>query len=73
VIGLTEVNEFRVSTVFLGVNHGGMWFETMVFEGESFMDLACERYETLAEAKLGHDSMVARVQAGEISSRPGRY
>jgi hypothetical protein len=56
----------RVSTVFLGINHGfadetSLWFETMVFGGD--LDGEQDRYETWEEAEVGHAAMVARVLA----------
>lgn len=58
------VGEYRVSTVFLAIDHsygGGdpVLFETMVFhERESFDEM--DRYHTWAEALAGH----ARIKAG---------
>jgi len=55
----------RVSTVFLGLNHGfggkPLWFETMVFGGK--LDQEQDRYETWDEAVAGHEAMVKRVRA----------
>jgi len=53
----------HVSTIFLGINHGfglrPLWFETMVFDLVMFNDKNSPelqwRYETLAEAKAGHE------------------
>ncbi len=51
-------------------------FETMVFACESdgdvsdFMALACERYESRAEAEEGHRAMVAKVEAGLTRGAP---
>jgi hypothetical protein len=54
----------RISTVWLGLDHGlgarPLIFETMVFEGEHSLD--CERYATEAEARAGHEAMVATWQ-----------
>ena len=54
----------RVSTVFLGLDHGhggkSLWFETMVFGGK--LDLEQDRYETWDEAVAGHKAMVKRVR-----------
>ena len=55
----------RVSTVFLGTDHGYLGngppvlFETMVFGGKH--DQAQERYSTWDEAVAGHERMVAMV------------
>jgi hypothetical protein len=52
-----------VSTVFLGMNHGfgkkDLWFETMVFGGPYSEEM--KRYETLAEARIGHKAMVKMI------------
>lgn len=58
-------NTFRVSTVFLGLDHnfdGGksLLFETMVFPADSMGDLDCERYSTWDEAEAGHKKMVEK-------------
>lgn len=57
-------NDFRVSTIWLGLDHQygdgpPLIFETMVFHGERSADLDMERYSTLAEAEAGHARMVA--------------
>jgi len=53
----------RVSTVFLGIDHGfggkPMWFETMVFGGK--LNQEQDRYETWDKAVAGHKAMVKRV------------
>jgi hypothetical protein len=54
---------YWVSTVFLGLdhNHGEgppLVFETMVFKGDDFSELAGLRYSTWDEAVLGHWDMV---------------
>ncbi len=58
----------RVSTVFLGLDHGWMLdsdrpicFESMIFGGP--LHHAQERYHDRAEALAGHASLVARCQA----------
>ena len=63
-VKLTEQGDVRVSTVFLGLDHGfrdrpPIVFETMVFVGHS--DEGCERYSTWEEAEEGHDRWVAQV------------
>ena len=54
----------RVSTVFLGLDHGlggkPLWFETMVFGGK--LDQEQDRYETWDEAVAGHKAMVKKVR-----------
>lgn len=54
-----------VSTVWLGLDHSfgdgpPLIFETMVFPADDMTDLDCERYSTEAEAKAGHERMVAK-------------
>jgi hypothetical protein len=69
-VGLTTVGNYRVSTVFLSIDHRHygdgppILFETMVFEGESWTDLYCGRYCTRAEAEAGHARIVAALEAG---------
>ena len=62
-VEITEVGKVKVSTVFLGLDHGfggtPQWFETMVFGGK--LDQEQERYGTWDEAEAGHRAMVARV------------
>ena len=60
----TERKGIRVSTVFLGLDHG--WgegppqiFETLVFGGEHDGDM--DRYATWEEAEAGHAAMCAKV------------
>lgn len=54
-------NGKRVSTVWLGLNHGSpdhpLYFETMVFNSKG--EELCERYETLEQAEMGHKRIVA--------------
>lgn len=77
-INYTELpNGFRVSTVWIGVDHNygdgdPLIFETMVFppdEGtmKSWRDLDCERYSTEEEALAGHEAMCAKWLAKERS------
>jgi hypothetical protein len=56
----------RVSTVFLGLNHGfndgpPLWFETMAFGLED--DKLQERCETYEQAEQQHAKMLAQVKA----------
>lgn len=60
-VGMTKKGNVSVSTVWLGLNHRfgpgkPVIFETMVFGGK--FDMEMRRYETLEQAKLGHDKMV---------------
>jgi hypothetical protein len=59
----TARDDVRVSTVFLGLDHGWdgrpMLFETMLFVNGSSID--CERYSTWDEAEAGHERWVKQV------------
>lgn len=64
-IGLWKGKVYRVSTVWLGLDHNWgngepLIFETMVFKGKDSMDLDMERYSTLEQAQGGHKAMVAK-------------
>lgn len=71
-VGLSTVGVYRVSTVFLSIDHNWgdgppILFETMVFdhsEGENWSDVYCGRYCTRAEAEAGHARIVAALRAG---------
>lgn len=72
-VGLTDVGDVRVSTVWLGLDHRfgpgpvPLIFETMVFGGD--LDGYQERYGSAVAALAGHDQWVARVRA----SRKARH
>lgn len=59
----TIQGDVRVSTVFLGLDHGfggpPLLFETMAFVGHDSVEL--DRYATWDEAEAGHARMVAKV------------
>lgn len=63
------VNGHRVSTVFLGIDHGfgregpPILFETMVFSAGTFDDQWCERCSTWEEAEAMHKRGVAFAEA----------
>ncbi len=63
----TKIGDVRVSTVFLGLDHGfgsaPILFETMVFGGN--FDEEMNRYHTWEEAEKGHAEMVRKVEAGK--------
>jgi hypothetical protein len=70
---------FRVSTVFLGIDHQfgkgpPILFETMAFlsTGES---IDCVRYATWEDAEIGHKAMVRRMleHVGVASSQASSY
>ena len=61
-----SVGEVRISTVFLGLDHGWgepkpVLFETIVFGGT--LDQEQDRYYTWGEAEAGHRKIVERVKA----------
>jgi hypothetical protein len=62
-VGDTARDEVRVSTVFLGLDHGfggrRELFETMLFVNGA--DAGVERYATWDEAEAGHKRWVMRV------------
>lgn len=77
-IGLDRVGDVEVSTVWIGVDHGHdpsgppIIFETMVFGldtqnfdgsgGERRIGGETHRYATAAEARAGHDRIVAELR-----------
>lgn len=69
-IAFDHLEPWRVSTVFLGLDHnfGGegppLLFETMVF-GEGWGDLWCERTSTYEQAITIHE--IGRLEATELS------
>lgn len=73
-VGSDIVNGITVSTVFLGINYGwgdkALWFETMVFGGDSMVDEYCERYTTYDEALAGHTRVVEKLRKGEPLEEP---
>jgi 20S proteasome alpha/beta subunit len=63
----TEIGPYRVSTVFLGLDHNhGMGrphiFETMVFGSGNYDEQDQARYSTYQEAIDGHDAMCNKVR-----------
>lgn len=67
------VGDIRVSTVFLGYDHGWhgtpVLFETMVFGGP--LDGEQERYHTWEEAEAGHKIMLEKVK--QLKKEQERY
>lgn len=63
------VGDKRVSTIFLGLDHGlggkPMLFETMIFD-ESGEETYCERYGTWEEAEAGHAIAKATLEGETI-------
>jgi hypothetical protein len=63
-VAITEIKDARVSTVFLGLDHGfgdglPILWETMVFGGK--LDGLQQRYSTQEEAERGHNEIVGRL------------
>ena len=70
-IGDTTIGDIRISTVFLGLDHGyglergnPVLWETMIFGGE--LDGEMERYTSLKDALNGHQQMVDRVKEKKV-------
>lgn len=71
-IGNTFVGPVRISTIFLGVQHGmfrPQWFETMVFDPEGECE-ECYRYATLRQARKGHARAVRMVEERYYEETP---
>lgn len=65
VVKSTHVEDFRVSTIFLGLDHGfgggsPVLFETMIFGPGEERD--CFRYCTRDEALAHHDQLVGKLR-----------
>ncbi|HEY2811797.1 MAG TPA: hypothetical protein VGJ00_10475 [Rhabdochlamydiaceae bacterium] len=64
-----EINGYRVSTVWLVINHNffkegtPLLFETMVFDGKD-ESIYCERHSTWDEAEEGHKKAMQWVKDG---------
>ena len=63
VIQQTQINEFFVSTVWLGYSFDNMLeipmiFETMIFNEETGRDICDTHYETEKEALEGHEKAI---------------
>jgi hypothetical protein len=56
----TYVREARVSTVFLGMEHDGGMFETMIFGGPHHDRMF--RYDTYRDAMDSHNEIVSRLR-----------
>lgn len=59
---------YRVSTVWLGLDHGWgggrpLIFETMIFTSDEAIDTWCDRYSTEDEARAGHNAVVSLLKA----------
>lgn len=71
-VGDTHINDYWISTVFLGLNHNCYSnqiqkkphiFETMVFD-KNDRDIYCDRYSTWEEAEAGHEKAIQWVKNG---------
>jgi hypothetical protein len=74
-LGKTDVGPYYISTVWLGLDHGGnpnkpLIFETMVFGPDETCDELTEQYHTKEEALAGHDRIVAIVAARVENATP---
>jgi hypothetical protein len=75
-VALTDVDGVRVSTIFLGIDHGWgltphpILFETMVFGGP--LSESQERWTNEVAALAGHDQWVERVRDSLTSSENAR-
>lgn len=83
-VGSTDVGEYWVSTVWLGLDHNfsrhgpPIIFETMVFlksqrddpDDRGLADIDVVRYATEQEALAGHQAMVLLVQATTVQEPP---
>lgn len=70
-VAITELNNTRISTIWLGINHNygegpPLIFETMIFGGE--FDQYQTRYTSLLQAVRGHELIVNAVKKGEKPS-----
>lgn len=68
-IRLDHINGKCISTVWLGNNMNffgakPLLFETMIFDGDSWMDEYCERYSSWDEAVEGHKKACELVKHG---------
>lgn len=68
-VALTQINEYRVSTIFMGIDHshgaGGLpvLFETLVFKSaHSWDEIDGRRYHFWSEAEKGHAEIVAELE-----------
>lgn len=67
-VALTEIDNYTVSTVWLGLDHGfgngpPLIFETMIF-GNGPLDQEQWRYSTLEEAQAGHEQRIIEIRQG---------
>lgn len=65
----TEIDDYLISTVDLGIDHSfgdgkPLYYETMIFKKDSYLDLYCERYSTEEEAREGHKRIVRNAKVG---------
>lgn len=61
--GTYKGKEYFVSTVDLGMDHQygegePLYYETMIFLKDSWIDLYCDRYTTREEALAGHNHVI---------------
>lgn len=61
-VKVTEIADVKVSTVWLGLDHGFGGNRPVIFETMTFPGQDCERHCTLQEAIVGHERMVEQVK-----------
>jgi len=70
-VAKSDVAQYRISTVFLGLDHSHgvgppLYFETMVFDtaygSDSWREVDVERYETWEQARCGHLRFVEKFE-----------
>jgi hypothetical protein len=69
IIGEDDIDNHRISTVWLGLNHRWnsgppLLFETMVFKNGDMAEEYCDRYSTWKEAEEGHEKAIQWVKDG---------
>lgn len=70
-VAWTEVGDYEVSTVLLGIDHGmdpskpPLIFETMIFDADRH-GVWTDRYSNKVAALAGHDQAVAMAKAGDV-------
>jgi len=74
IVANTAVGELRVSTVFLGIDHGfgigkPVLWETMIFPKDSLRELYQDRYTSHDDAVKGHEAAIAYAEALEAAER----
>lgn len=71
-------DDYLISTVDLGLDHSfgdgpPLYYETMIFPKDSFMDLHCERYSTRSEAINGHKRILENIRSRRMVLENGQF